>query len=282
VSKDKAVPDYASQDLYKAPAAVTNVTGGLDRSSNQQERSSRPDPMVILERLIDKGVDIDKLKPMMDMVETYNRQRAAQEFADAITQFQGLMPAVDKKNPVYGKDQSKGPQYYYADFADIMEIARPHLKICGIVVTFDSEPVQAGLKATCRVRVGTHVESTTFTLPMPTIPNANGSQIAGAALQYAKRYAFCAALNISTRDDDDAQKCVEYLDEKQTAELNNMFDSCRKIGKDVNSQLFWDYIFGEDGTKRNMNDMTQKDFARAKWYLGQKIAQGKKVAKGIS
>jgi hypothetical protein len=232
--------------------------------------------MVILERLIDKGVDVDKLKPMMDMVQEYNRNRAAEDFATAITKFQELMPPVEKTNPVFGKNRDAGPQYHFASLSDILEMAQPHLSACRIVVTFDSESVQAGLKVVCRVRVGTHVEQTTFTLPMPTIPNANGSQIAGAALQYAKRYAMCAALNIRTKgEDNDAADQAELLTDEQVAVLNGLFADLREAGAEVNQQLFWEWIHGK-GTDKGMHEMLAKDFTRAVDFLDRKR---RKVAK---
>lgn len=237
----------------------------LESTARQLERS-RPDPMVILERLIDKGVDIDKLKPMMDLVQDYNRQRAAEDFAAAVTRFQGLMPAVEKTNAVYGKNKDLGPQYHFANLCDILDIAQPILTDCGIAVTFDSENVQGGLKAICHVRVGTHVQSTAFTVAMPTIPNANGSQISGAALEYAKRYAMRAALNIRTKgEDNDAQGLHDHLKDEQVAELNGLFDDCRKAGNEVNTEAFWHYI-----GCTSMNDLPASKFELAKFELNRK------------
>lgn len=236
---------------------------------NELDRST---PMALLQSALDKGLMPDQLGKLLDLQERWERNQAAKEFALSITGFQADMPAVEKLRPVYGKDESKGPQYHFASYDDIMAVAGPILSKHSIVITFDSEPVQTGVKATCRVRVGTHVESTSFTLPMPTIPNANGSQIAGAALSYAKRYALCAALNIHVKGEDtDGEGLQDGLTEKQVEELNDLFDACRAAGSEVNAERFWAYI-----GCTSMHDLPGSKFELAKWELGRKLKAVKK------
>src|SRR6202035_1152887 len=128
-------------------------------------------PLMLLQSAIEKGIDPEKLGKLMDLVETWNKNRAAEAFANAIRDFQSSCPAVEKSSPVRGKkaaDGSPGPiHYHFAPLEDVMEVAQPHLTACGIVVTWDTCPDGQSLKTTCHVRVGTHVEHTSITIPCP-------------------------------------------------------------------------------------------------------------------
>src|SRR5437899_340628 len=88
-------------------------------------------PLALLQAAIDKGMDPDKLGKLMDLAERWEKNQAANTFAEAIRTFQSEMPAVPKGNPVYGKNRDAGPQYHFADFADIMDVAQPILQKCG-------------------------------------------------------------------------------------------------------------------------------------------------------
>lgn len=233
------------------------------------------DPMTSIERMIEKGIPPEKLGAYMDLVKQYQADRAAEAFAVAIRRFQEDMPAVEKRNPVYGKDASRGPQYYFADYDDIMSIAQPLLSAYGIVPTYDTDTIAGGLKIVCRIRVGVHQETTSFVLPMPTIPNANGSQIAGAALSYAKRYALCAALNIRVKgEDSDGQGLQDGLSDAQNEELNKLLMRCHALYlPDEWFDKFWMWVHpGSDGTKR-MAEMNPKDFPRAVKWLTDYLAK---------
>ena len=227
-------------------------------------------PLELYQLALRQGLDPDKL--LLDLHDRLEASRAAKEFGEAITRFQALMPPVAKDNPVFGKDKSLGPQYHFADFASIMRVAQPILQECGIAVTFDSLSVQGGIQVTCRVRVGTHVEPTSFTLPMPTIPNANASQLAGAALSYAKRYSFTAALNIRVEgEDNDAQGQDVVIDTDQVRILNELIEECAAAGKPVDTTKFYDWL-----GCTSMHDMPASVFPKATWELMRKRKAVKK------
>lgn len=159
-------------------------------------------PLTLLHTALEKGVDPDRLGKLMDLAERWEENRASKAFADAITKFQKLCPPIHKSQ-MAGKSDGR-MQYKFASYDDVMYVAGPILADCGIAISFTTDPSEHGLKATCRVRVGTHYEDHTLTVPIPDM-RVNGTQQFGAALTYAKRYVLCAALNIVvTNEDDDA------------------------------------------------------------------------------
>lgn len=241
----------------------------------QLERSTPP--LALLQSAIDKGIMPDQLGKLLDLQERWERNQAAKEFAEAITGFQKDMTKhpITKDKEVRGRAQQgeKGPLLYtFADFADIMAIVQPIAARYGIVITFDSLTAQGALQVICRIRVGTHVESTSFSLPMPVIPNANAAQIAGAALSYAKRYALCAALNIQVKGEDvDGAGIQDGITPEQVKIINELFEECREAGNEVNKPKFFAWLGCTD-----LNDMPAKDFEKATWELMRKRKAAKK------
>src|SRR5438132_10863299 len=154
-------------------------------------------PHIMIAAAIERGLPVEQLERLMELAERWERNRAAEAWAEAVKKFQGLMPAVVKGNPV--NDRNGKLLYQFADFADIMDVAQPILDQCGIAVTFTTSQAERLMTTTCHVRVGIHVEDTAATLSLPEIPNANDAQKAGGALKYGQRYSFVAALNIRVK-----------------------------------------------------------------------------------
>jgi len=235
---------------------------------NQLERSSGvTNPLVLLEAAIKKGIKPEELGKLLDLQERWERNRAAEQYAGAITQFQAKMPAVLKVNPV--KNKAGQIMYHFADFADVMDIVQPIASECGIVITFDTEPQEKRLKVTCNIRVGTHVEHAHAYVSVPNIPNANDTQQDGGAIAFGKRYAVCAGLGIRIKgEDNDARFDDQSLTAQETEEINSLIEACRLAGRsDAGIQQFWDWIFKETDTTKRLAEMPRTDLGRAKVAL---------------
>jgi hypothetical protein len=106
-----------------------------------------------------------------------------------------------------------------------MREVAPILAQCGISVGFNTEhdTAKGFLMVTCRIRVGAHFEDRKFACPVASSLNVSEAQKFGSALSYAKRYCFCAAMNIVVTDeDDDGSGTFEYIDETQVETLNSL------------------------------------------------------------
>lgn len=212
------------------------------------ELTTRPDrsPMALIEAAIEKGLLPDQLGKLMDLQERWERNRAAERFADALTAFQRECPQIEKKKPGSStKDQngnSKGPAYFYAPYEEVMAVAGPIMVRHNIVATFTTQHTDKGLCVTCRIRVGIHAEETTLEIARP-LGNKMTSdpQLDGINLSYAKRYSLCAALNIVCRDEDrDGDQVMATLSDPQIAELVPMVESLSEAGAlDMAKFLEW-------------------------------------------
>ncbi len=201
-------------------------------------------PMALLQNAISQGIDPDKLGKLMELVEQWNRDRAAEQFANAITAFQRECPMIGKKRDA--KDKEKNVMYSYAAFEDIWRVAQPILARHAISVTFDTCPAEAMLSVTCKVRVGIHVEASSLVLPIPpATARCNATQAFASAVSYGKRYALTAALGIVTTDDDnDAQTLTETLTDEEQIELEELCQNrLDATGRKANVEKF-SAIFG--------------------------------------
>lgn len=127
-----------------------------------------------------------------------------EQIAEALVEFQFLMPIVPKqregKVSGTGKNGAYEYSYSYADLGDAVEAAKPHLYECRLAV------VQApGFKKghdvlTTRVL---HASGQWMQDRMRLYIPQETPQVQGSSVTYAKRYAFCAMLRIIADTDDD-------------------------------------------------------------------------------
>lgn len=165
--------------------------------------------------------DVAKMQQLMELKREWDRDRAAEAYAAAISEFQRKCPQIHK-----GRKPMSGPAYTYASYDDVMAVAAPILAECGIAVTFSTEQVDKSIRVTCRLRVGTHVEDHAFTVPVPDM-RVNETQKFGAALSYAKRYALQGALNIVVTDEDcdAANLSMNTISPEQEVKLTEWIES---------------------------------------------------------
>ena len=190
-------------------ALTTTNNDGATLLSIIQQAATQPD------------FDVAKMQQLMELKREWDKDRAAETYSAAITEFQKRCPQIHK-----GRKPVSGPSYTYASYDDVMVVAAPILAECGIAVTFSQEQVEKSLRVTCRLRVGTHAEDHTFIVPVPDM-RVNDTQKFGAALSYAKRYALCGALNIVTTDEDtDASNLMaNTITDEQAIQLQEWIDS---------------------------------------------------------
>lgn len=179
-------------------------------------------PMTLIQTAIEHKADPEQLGKLMDLQERFERNEAAKQFAAALADFQTRCPIIKRDRSV----NMGGGGYKYASLEDIMLKIKPLLAECGLSVSFSASVDDSGmLTAICTVRCGTHSEPSSITLPVPAEMRVNATQKMGAAMSYAKRYALCAALNITVGDEDsDGAGLGATVTEEQSVVLQDMID----------------------------------------------------------
>lgn len=176
-------------------------------------------PMGLIQMAVEQNADPDRLEKLMALQERWQANCAAEAFADAVAAFQAECPQIKKARQI-NLGGGQGPSY--ASIDDIMQQVQPLLTRHGLSVAYSADIAEGGkLHATCTIRKGSHREVSNITLPVPQQMKVNDTQKMGAALSYAKRYALCAALNITVTDQDrDAGGLEQTVGPGQIAEIN--------------------------------------------------------------
>lgn len=187
-------------------------------STELVEHEHPPDaPAALISQAISAGIPLGELR---EYAKEWEASQAADAFGHALAEFQAHCPQI-KKNRQIDLGGGKGPQY--ASYDDIDEIVRPFMAEYGLSKTFSANITDTGqMRVVCKIRHGRHVEQNEVTLPVPTQMRVNDTQKMGAALQYGKRYALCAALDIVVTDEDkDARNMFVGINELQLATIED-------------------------------------------------------------
>ena len=196
-------------------ALTTTNNDGATLLSIIQQAATQPD------------FDVAKMQQLMELKRDWDRDRAAEVFASALTSFQAKCPVIGKYRTAKIVSKTGGSyEYKFAGYEDVMKQVKPLLDENKIAVSFSTSATDKGIVATCTLRVGTHSEKCTLEVPIPAM-NVNDTQKYGAALSYAKRYCLCAALNIVVGDEDDDGSTlgVQYITDEQAIQLQEWIDS---------------------------------------------------------
>jgi hypothetical protein len=223
------------QENYEVATAIAEV---------DSKQLAPNDPMAIIAMAVQSGAEPGQLRELLELQREWAKDRAAEAFAQALTQFQRQCKFVTKTRDAKirsNKGEGSSYSYKFAGFDDVMRQAGPALDDCGLAVSFSTQAIDKGIRVTCRIRHGIHSEDHTLDVPVPQM-NVNDTQRYGAALSYAKRYALCAALNIIVTDDkdDDGEGCYETVTEEQAIQIREWVES-----KSVNLKRFLEWAEAE-------------------------------------
>ena len=162
----------------------------------------------------DPEFDADKLEKLIQLKNQVDAVEAKKAFNDAMYLFHQDPPIIKKDKPVYGKDRSKGPQYFHADFGDALRLIRPLLLKVGIVATWSSEPMGNGeTRVTCMLRhkLG-HEEMSTMSGTPETGGSKNAIQGVGSADSYLRRYTLLSVTGLVAEGEDNDGQGGQQLD----------------------------------------------------------------------
>lgn len=159
-------------------------------------------PLVDIDALMNKAIDAKSAVEVMERLQAMRRElraeRAKEAFDAAMAEFQSECPIIVKK-----KAGAKNA-YRYAPLDDILIQVRPLIRQHGFSFAITSEIDKGWVKAVCKItHAQGHSETSEFKAPvdernvMMTDP-----QRYGAAMTFAKRYAFANAFGILTADED--------------------------------------------------------------------------------
>lgn len=177
------------------------------RQPLQKEVTASPTPLTLLTAAIEKGVDMQQLKELMDLQERWEKKEAKKAFLDALSKFQTLVPVVKKNKKASIASQKGSFSYKFAELGVIAATIKEALNASGLSYRWEFKESAGKLKVTCLVshRDG-HTESTEMEAGLDTSGYKNDIQQKGSTHSYLQRYTLIGALGLSTADEDNDGK----------------------------------------------------------------------------
>ena len=156
----------------------------------------------LMAQAIQQGANIDVMERLMVMREKIKAERAREDFFLALAGFQSKCPVIEKTKKVLNASD-KTVRYSYAPLDSIVEQVKSFLKKYELSYTLATEQSADNITVTCTAHHASgHAEPTKITVQIDPKSYMSGPQKVGAAVTYAKRYAFCNAFGIMTGDED--------------------------------------------------------------------------------
>lgn len=196
-------------------------------------------PATLLEKAIDKGVDIAQLKELMDLQDRWEKKEARKSFLDALSKFQTMVPELKKSKTAKINSQKGNFTYKYADLGSITKAIKNALNECGLSYRWEFEESNEKMKVTCLIshRDG-HTETTAMEGGRDSSGAKNDIQQKGSTHTYLQRYTLIGALGLSTADDDNDAKGTHRNEKSDTQETyEEIMDQWKQVIAGVKTKI---------------------------------------------
>lgn len=206
-------------------------------------------PMLMLERAVSQGANIEVLEKLMGLQERWEANQARRDFDVAIAAAKAEITPVTKNRDGHNNKR-------YADFSALARAVDPVISKHGLSYRFRTKQDER-IHVTCILsHVGGHCEETTLAGPADASGSKNAIQAIGSTLTYLQRYSLTQALGLAVADDDDGAAAgieTATITEDQLAEMRAMID---EVGADI--PAFCRYL-----GVGSLADIPQSQFSRA-------------------
>jgi hypothetical protein len=164
----------------------------------------------LLQMAIEKDLDVDKLKALMDLRDREDRRKAEREFEDCFTAMQqNYIPAYKSKDVSTGTGKIA---YSYCPLPKILSVYAPILAKHGFSYRWEESEIDGKLekKTTCFLSGHGFTRQASISLPYGTTNNLiNPIQARGATSEYGRRYTFMNVTGCIVADDTDTDGIIE-------------------------------------------------------------------------
>lgn len=248
----------------------------------EKQSATMGNPLVLMNKMIERNVDPDALKKMMDLSERWQATQAKAMFATAMNQCQRVSRAIVRNA------ENLHTKKRYADLEAVNLAIQPIYTENGFSISFSEE--KCDTLNCCRIvakvqHVGGHSEPYWADIPLDgqgAKGNANmtPTQAKGSTLAYGRRYLLCLIFNLTmTNEDTDGAPVETLLSESQLIQMNEMITDIREAGGEVDMPRFLNWILGNDrAIDATIGDIPSREFGKAMDQLKRKFAAAKKEA----
>ena len=209
--------------------------------------SSTDNVMAIIAKASESGRSADELDKLLTLFERVADRQAAQEYADAMAQFQQECPSIEKTETVdFVSNSGQRVTYNFANLNTIKVTVQPILHGLGLSFRWDSEPFDGQLKCICTLKHRNgHKETATFIAPVGGTPLMSAAQKAKGALTFAMRVSLMQVLGLTDCETDcdgvqpGADHPVETITPDQAATILDWMDILAMGELDRTRVLSW-------------------------------------------
>ena len=178
-------------------------------------------PIELLARALDKGVDADQLRQFMDLKKEYEAGEARKAFFDAVAKF--------KSNPIKIIKDKTNTQYdsKYASKGNLVNTVNAELSKCGLTANWSFDQKDTTISVTCKLsHAFGHSESVTLSGPPDTSGSKNPLQQIKSTVTYLEIATYEAVTGVAASDagDDDGGLGKKLITEQQAADLTALMD----------------------------------------------------------
>ncbi len=230
-------------------------------------------PHVLVARMVEKGVDADALKKMLDIAERWQQLQAQAAFNSGLATCQKEIGRVVKNANANGK--------LYANLEAVNDAIKPTYTAQGFAVTFTEDTCPtlgcARVVATLRHQDG-HSEKYYTDIPIDDGKGPKGGQAQmtltqgkGSTLAYARRYLLHLIFNLTiANEDNDGNGGKVPINEDQIKVINELIADCANEGRPVDFPKFLVFALGE-GVQGTLGDVPQSEFSRLVDFLTARV-----------
>lgn len=178
-------------------------------------------PIQLLQVAVQKGVDTEQLKQLMELQREWKAERAREAFHAAMNAFRAEAISIVKTKQVSFKET----HYKHATLADIVSASVPALSKHGLSHRWETKQDGNAITVACVVthELG-HSAQTSLTAPPDTSGSKNSIQAIGSTVSYLQRYTFMAITGLAAKDADDDGRGSEppaYITPDQVTVIND-------------------------------------------------------------
>lgn len=203
-------------------------------------------PMTIIEKAIERGVDADQLSKLMDLQERFVAQRRRESFNRAMCACQKAMPTVVKDA------ENTHNKARYARLETVSRAIKPVYTENGFSLAFGTEdsPQPNHIRIVCDVmHESGHVQRYHVDIPVDGAgsqggrSSMNATQATGSTYQYGRRYLTTMIFNVTIAlEDDDGVGQNAVIGPDEIEHINLLLEECRAIGKEVDFGRFLKFL----------------------------------------
>lgn len=206
-----------------------NIQQAVQRLDSRVPAKQPPTVADMLQAVIEKGVSTENVAALESIVKLYERmedRKAAKSASQSLRELQSEAKAIVATREV--PDRNGGVRYKYVPYEQLMAQAQPLLTKYGFSVRYSQRMEQDRETVSCILTHDDgHAFSNEFTVRIGSgPPGATTTQADSSAGTVAQREAFCDALNIVRKRDDDANLLGDVISKEQAEELERRVAEC--------------------------------------------------------